>query len=102
MKDFRFKFLKFRLFEILNFHPRENSRYTFVIFVQTFNALHCEVEKHSGGMLDLNSIGRKYKPQKLGGNGLVVECFTQDRGAPVQASPASLRCVLEQDTLILA
>ena len=53
-------------------------------------------------MLDLNSIGRKCKPQKLEGNGLVVECLTQDRGTPVLASPASLRCVLEQDTLILA
>ena len=27
---------------------------------------------------------------------------TRDRGPGVQASPASLRCVLEQDTLILA
>ena len=31
MKDFRFKFLKFRIFEILNFHPREYSRFTFAI-----------------------------------------------------------------------
>ena len=71
-------------------------------FCPNFYAPHCEVEKHSGGMLDLNSIGRKCKPQKLGGNGLVVECLTQDRGAPVQASTASLHCVLEQDTFILA
>ena len=47
-------------------------------FVPTLNAPRCEVEKHSGGMLDLNSIGRKCKLQKLGGggNGLVVECLT--------------------------
>ena len=30
------------------------------------------------------------------------ETLTQDRGAWVRASPESLRCVLEQDTLILA
>ena len=35
-------------------------------------------------------------------SGSVVECLTQDRWPPVRASPASLRCVLEQDTLILA
>ena len=56
----------------------------------------------SGRMLDLNSRGRKCKPQKLGGNDLVDECLTQDPGAPDQASPASLHCVLEQDTLIIA
>ena len=56
----------------------------------------------SGRMLDLNSKGRKCKPQRWGRNGSVIECLTQDRGAPVQASPASMRCVLEQDTLILA
>ena len=32
----------------------------------------------------------------------VVECLTQDQKVAVQASPASLRCVLEQETLILA
>ena len=36
-------------------------------------------------------------------SGSVVECLTRDRGAAgVRASPASLCCVLEQDTLILA
>ena len=33
-------------------------------------------------------------------SGSVVECLTQDRG--VRASPASMCCVFEQDTLILA
>ena len=33
----------------------------------------------------------------------VVQCLTRDRGdVGSAASPASLRCVLEQDTLILA
>ena len=35
------------------------------------------------------------------GSGSVVECLTRDRGPRVRASPASLRCVLEQYTLIL-
>ena len=35
-------------------------------------------------------------------SGSVVECWTQDRGPRVRASPALLCCVLEQDTLILA
>ena len=35
-------------------------------------------------------------------SGSVVECLTRGRWPPVRASPASLRCVLEQDTLILA
>ena len=32
----------------------------------------------------------------------MVECLTQDRGVAGSASLASLRCVLEQDTLIIA
>ena len=36
------------------------------------------------------------------GSGSVVECLTGDKGPGVGASPASLCCVLEQDTLILA
>ena len=39
----------------------------------------------SGRMLNLNSRGRKCAPQRWGLNGSVVECLTQDRGAPVQA-----------------
>ena len=35
-------------------------------------------------------------------SGSVVECLTQTKRRQVPASPASLRCVLEQDTLILA
>ena len=36
-------------------------------------------------------------------SGSVVECLTNETDGPrVRASPASLRCVLEQDTLILA
>ena len=35
-------------------------------------------------------------------SGSVVECLTRDRGARVGASPASLYCFIEQDTLILA
>ena len=36
------------------------------------------------------------------GSGPVVACLTQDQGVQVRASLASLHCVLEQDTLILA
>ena len=32
----------------------------------------------------------------------VVECLTPDQGLRARASPASLHCVIEQDTLILA
>ena len=35
-------------------------------------------------------------------SGSVVECLTLDRGAVGSTSPASLCCVLEQDTFILA
>ena len=35
-------------------------------------------------------------------SGSVVECLTRDEGLRVRASPASLHCVLEQDTFILA
>ena len=35
-------------------------------------------------------------------SGSMVESLTRDRRAEVRASPVSLRCVLEQDTLILA
>ena len=35
-------------------------------------------------------------------SGSVVECLTRDRGLRGRASPASLPCVLEHDTLILA
>ena len=35
-------------------------------------------------------------------SGSEVECLTRVRGARVRVSLASLRCVLEQDTLILA
>ena len=34
--------------------------------------------------------------------GSVVECLTREQGARVRASLASLLCVLEQDTFILA
>ena len=34
--------------------------------------------------------------------GSVVDCMSMDRRVEVRASPASLQCVLEQDTLILA
>ena len=35
-------------------------------------------------------------------SGSLVECLTRDRGAAGLSSPASLPCVLAQDTLILA
>ena len=35
-------------------------------------------------------------------SGSVVECLTRDGGAQTGASPASLHCVLAQDTFILA
>ena len=35
-------------------------------------------------------------------SGSVVECLTQEGGGRVCASTESLRCVLEQDTFILA
>ena len=35
-------------------------------------------------------------------SGSVVKCLTPDQWLPVRTSPVSLRCVIEQETLILA
>ena len=36
------------------------------------------------------------------GSGSVVECLSRDYGLRVQDSPASLHCILEQETFIFA
>ena len=42
------------------------------------------------------------KQSNMESSGPVVECLSRDRGVAGRASPASLCCVLEQDTLVLA
>ena len=59
-----------------------------VYFCSTYNIYILVQKKH------------RYWYNKSGSS--VVECLTRDRHARVRASPASLRCVLEQGTLIPA
>ena len=56
--------------------------------------LHCMPQPFWQAISVQNCVGAR--------SGSVVECSTRDRGTVDRASPASLRCVLEHDTLILA
>ena len=51
--------------------------------------------------IDLRLLGENNENISRNGSA-VVECLTRDRGAMGSTSGASLRCVLEQDTFILA
>ena len=52
--------------------------------------------------LTLSLLVTTFYTYSKGGSGSVVDCLTRDQGATGSASPASLCCVLEQDTLIVA
>ena len=59
---------------------------------------HC-IESLSKTLFPLLSTGSTQ--EDLSWDGSVIECLTQDRRDGVRVSPAALRCVLEQDTLLV-
>ena len=62
-----------------------------ILFTFTNNLDHDEIQHHAALHLIIWERG-----------GSVVECLTRDLGVMVRVSPASVCCVIEQATLIIA